>query len=161
MPVIVVSVDADACTGDAVAVYSSRKNRRRAPRVVTPWLQTVTGPCEPRVVATLVAEVGRLQGRIEALQGEMQAVVAAKDAEIAALKAEIARRDWITYINPLVVVEIERGLANAVLLATKGMKPQPNVTCSPPRASLLPETPRPHCATTAHACRTRARRSQP
>ena len=55
MPVTVVSVEAEACTGEAVAEYSSRKNRRRAPRLVTPRLLTVTGPCEPRVSATLVA----------------------------------------------------------------------------------------------------------
>lgn len=44
------------------------------------------------------------------------------------VEAEIAKRDWITYTNPIrgIVVEIERSLANAVLLATKGMEPEPN-----------------------------------
>ena len=42
------------------------------------------------------------------------------------VNAEIARRDWISYINPAVDAQIERSLANAVLLATKGLKPEPN-----------------------------------
>ena len=40
-----------------------------------------------RVVATLVSEVGRLQGQAV----ELRAIVAAKDAQISELKAEIAR----------------------------------------------------------------------
>ena len=42
------------------------------------------------------------------------------------MNAEIARRDWISYINPAVAAKIERSLANAVLLATKGLKPESN-----------------------------------
>ncbi len=42
------------------------------------------------------------------------------------VNAEIARRDWISYINPAVAAKIERSLANAVLLATKGLKPESN-----------------------------------
>ena len=42
------------------------------------------------------------------------------------MNAEIARRDWISYISPVVSTKIERSLANAVLLATKGLNPEPN-----------------------------------
>ncbi len=44
------------------------------------------------------------------------------------VNAEIKRRDWINYANPVVGRhgKVERSLADAVLLATKGHDPEPN-----------------------------------
>jgi|WetSurMetagenome_2_1015567.scaffolds.fasta_scaffold1744322_1 hypothetical protein len=42
------------------------------------------------------------------------------------LVKEVARRDWLIYTNLTSTVQIERSLANHILRATKGMKPEPN-----------------------------------